>query len=318
MRSNESVFHWLTPTQGNAEQRNYPIHGESLILAMTDFLWSPPYSMDSMHAHNCMEIGLCLAGSGTICFGEVQEYAFGPGTVVLVPEGVRHSQQFMGEETARWRYIAVDEARLLRETTPLCREAIARLIAAASPGGMILNEEEMAKDIIWLIQKMFEVKCGYSDEATAQLEAMLLLILTRIEREPQRDQAQFESTMPTTQPIEPALLFIAEQYHTEIKVAQLARSCAMSESYFRKMFVQLMGETPVEYLNRYRVYRAVHMIHTRRGVSVSQIAEKCGFASIATFNRNFLRYTGQNPSEMKKEIAYLREKGPGKLCKMDN
>lgn len=307
MRSNESVFHWLTPTQGNAEQRDYPIHSESLILAMTDFLWSPPYNIDSIHAHNCMEIGLCLSGGGTIRIGEAPQRDFGPGTVVLVPEGVRHSQQFIGEETARWRYIAVDEARLLRETTPRCREAITRLLTNASTGGVILSEEEMAKDIIWLIQKMFEVKCSYSQEATAQLEAMLLLILTRIEREPQEKGVQFESMTLTAQAIEPALLYIAEQYHTEIKVADLARSCAMSESHFRKVFVRLMEETPVEYLNRYRVYRAVHMLQVNPNDSISHIALKCGFSSIATFNRNFLKYVGKSPTEMKKERAQSRE-----------
>ena len=301
MKSNESVFHWLTPTLGNAEERDYPMRGDSMILAMTDFLWAPPYTRDSDHAHNCMEIGLCLAGRGTIRIGGGQECVVEPGAVVLVPEGIRHSQQMMGVETARWRYIAVDEARLLRETTPRCREAVSRLIASAGACGVILHgQEEMSKDIVWLIQKMFEIKCGYAHEATAQLEAMLLLILTRIEREPQGERAQFGGQPLETKPIEPALLYIAEQYQNEIKVAQLARSCAMSESYFRKVFVQLMGETPVEYLNRYRIYRAVHMLHVSPDASVSHIAEKCGFASIATFNRNFHRYTDHTPSEMRK------------------
>ncbi len=312
MRSNESVFHWLTPT-GNAEERDYPMREDSLILAMTDFLWSPPYMQDRDHTHNCMEIGLCLSGEGTIRIGGQPEQPCTPGTVVLVPEGVRHCQQMMGEETTRWRYIAVDEARLLRETTPRCRDAVSRLIALASARGVILRaQEKMAEDVVWLIQKMFEIKCGYAHEATAQLEAMLLLILTRIEREPQGERSQFGSQLLTTKPIEPALLYIAEQYHTEIKVAQLARSCAMSESHFRKMFVQLMGETPVEYLNRYRIYRAVHLLHVQADASISHIAEACGFASIATFNRNFHRYTGQNPSEMRKNAQY-REFDAGEI-----
>ena len=68
-----------------------------------------------------------------------------------------------------------------------------------------------------------------------------------------------------------------------------------------------MGETPVEYLNRYRIYRAVHMLQVETGETISHIAEKCGFTSIATFNRNFLRYVGQSPTEMKRENLYKRE-----------
>ena len=302
------------PTISNAQERDYPMRGDSLILAMTDFLWSPPYAHDSDHVHNCMEIGLCMSGEGTICIGGLPAQPCVPGTVVVVPEGVRHSQQMTGEETTRWRYIAVDEARLLRETPPHCREAVSRLIASASVCGIIIkSQEKMAEDIVWLIQKMFELKCSYAYEVTAQLEAMLLLILTRIEREPLSEGVQYAGQMLVTKPIEPALLYIAEQYHTEIKVAQLARSCAMSESHFRKVFVQLMNETPVEYLNRYRIYRAVHMLHLNERESISHIAEACGFTSIATFNRNFLRYTGQNPSEMKKKNAHLREIDAGKI-----
>ena len=103
------------------------------------------------------------------------------------------------------------------------------------------------------------------------------------------------------QPVEPALLYIAEQYHTEIKVAQLARSCAMSESHFRKVFGQILGVSPVEYLNRYRIERAVHMLRMQEDMSVSRVAEACGFTSIATFNRNFLRYAGKKPTDMKKQ-----------------
>lgn len=311
MRSNEAAFYWLMPVGDNAERRDYPMRGESLILSMTDVIWSPPYQHDSDHSHNCMEIGLCLEGRGTLHIGGQEARAYAPGTVVIVPEGVRHSQQSIGEEKSRWRYIAVDEARLLRETTAHCCKAVSRLTAIS--GGVILRDEEMAKDIVWLIQKMFEVKCRFADEATAQLEAMLLLILTRAAREQPAVGMEYRQSALMTKPIEPALLYIAEQYHTQIKVAQLARSCAMSESYFRRVFGEVMGESPVEYLNRYRIERAVNLIRERSGASILRIAEECGFPSISTFNRNFLKYVGQSPSEVKRGKTLLSENDAEKI-----
>ena len=76
----------------------------------------------------------------------------------------------------------------------------------------------------------------------------------------------------------------------------MARSCSMSESYFRKVFAQLTGVAPLEYVNRYRIHRAVNLLHLTRE-SVQNIAGRCGFSSIAAFNRNFKRYAGSSPSQ---------------------
>lgn len=312
MRSNEAAFKWLLPTHGNAERRDYPMGGDSIIQAMTDVIWSPPYPQDSEHSHNCMEIGLCVAGSGMILRDGFEPVPFKAGTVIIMPEGARHSQRNEGLPMTRWRYIAADQKRLLRDAMPNCREALSQFLGR-SGAGICLSDESMRSDIAWLIERMFDIKCRTAEEYTAELEAILLLILMRLSRNIETGSLSSEQEQLPRNPVEPALLYIAQQYHAEIKVAQLARSCAMSESHFRKVFVATMGETPVEYLNRYRIDRAVHMIRLNASDSFSRVAEACGFASIATFNRNFLRYTGKNPSEMKKNDAHLRPNDGDKI-----
>ncbi len=298
MKSNESAFHWLTPVQGNSEQRNYPMRDGSIILAMSDLILYPPYPADQSHVHNCMEIGVCLEGRGTISMEGQPKRMFEAGTVIVVPEGAYHSQQNEHSPMVRWRYVAVDQQRMMNEAMSSCRAELKRLLEM-NRSGIYLSSEGMRSDIAWLIGRMFDIKCRTAEEATAELEAILMVIFMRICR-----NVETEDELPQPQqehnPVEPALLYIAEQYHNEIKIGQLARSCAMSESYFRKMFVQHMGVSPVEYLNRYRIERAVHMIKTQRERNVSHIAEACGFASIATFNRNFIRYTGHKPTDFKR------------------
>lgn len=300
MRSNVTAFEWLIPTQANAERRDYPISRESLILAMTDLIYYPPYGKDEVHSHNCMEIGLCVAGSGVIRIEGQPLRPFKAGTVIIIPQGGRHSQQEEGIPLTRWRYIAVDQVRLIAETMPSCRAVLKKLTEGGGQG-IFLSEENMRSDAAWLIGRMFEIKCAAAEESTAELEAILLVILMRIFRQDGMNDALPERPPQARNPVEPALLYIAQQYHSEIKVAQLARSCAMSESYFRKVFLQSMGVTPIEYLNKYRIERAARMIHTKADMPVSHIAELCGFTSIATFNRNFIRYVGQNPSQLRRE-----------------
>ncbi|MBR5287433.1 MAG: helix-turn-helix domain-containing protein [Clostridia bacterium] len=312
MRSNQEAFEWLLPVTDNAERRDYPMRGDSMILAMTDMISYPPYAHDESHSHNCMEIGLCVAGNGMILREGLESQPFQAGTVIIIPEGALHSQKSEGLPMTRWRYIAVDQERLIRDAMPNCRDSLMQLLRG-NRQGVCLDNESARSDIAWLIERMFDIKCRTAEEYTAELEAILLLILMRVLRRIETDGLSSERENAPYNPVQPALLYISEQYHTEIKIAQLARSCAMSESHFRKVFVAAMGETPVEYLNRYRIDRAVRMIRTNAGDSISRIAETCGFASIATFNRNFLKYTGKNPSEMKKYGEHLRSNGGDKI-----
>ena len=131
---------------------------------------------------------------------------------------------------------------------------------------------------------------------SAQEESLfVLLLLTMLARDARQFPEQAGAPPPSMQPIEPALLYIREHYAGEIRVGDLAKSCAMSESYFRKVFLQLMGMAPLEYVNRYRIHRAVNLLHLTCE-SVQNIAWRCGFSSIAAFNRNFKRYAGESPS----------------------
>ena len=99
--------------------------------------------------------------------------------------------------------------------------------------------------------------------------------------------------------IEPALKYVSVNYAQEIRMEDLAAKCAMSESYFRKVFAATMGMTPLEYLNRYRINRSVHLLDST-DETVLTIAGMTGFASIATYNRNFRRYVGQSPAQWRK------------------
>ena len=83
---------------------------------------------------------------------------------------------------------------------------------------------------------------------------------------------------------------------------QMAAACAMSESYFRKVFQSVMGVPPLEYVNRYRINRSVQLL-SMTNETILTIAGMTGFSSIATYNRNFKRYVGQSPAQWRKNAG---------------
>ena len=73
----------------------------------------------------------------------------------------------------------------------------------------------------------------------------------------------------------------------------------MSESYFRKVFIRIMGQSPLDYVNAYRIHRAMNLLRTTND-SIQSIAVRAGFSSIAAFNRNFKRHAGKSPGEWRR------------------
>jgi AraC-like DNA-binding protein len=78
------------------------------------------------------------------------------------------------------------------------------------------------------------------------------------------------------------------------RVESLAKAVSMSRSAFAARFQGLVGESPLEYLTRWRMQSAEHaLVHTSD--SVIEIAERFGYQSEAAFGRAFKRVMGRTP-----------------------
>jgi AraC-like DNA-binding protein len=76
-------------------------------------------------------------------------------------------------------------------------------------------------------------------------------------------------------------------------VEDLSERVGLSRSPFAARFTALVGEPPLRYLTRWRMYLAAQLL--RRGASVREAAERVGYASEAAFSRTFKRYMGKAP-----------------------
>jgi len=95
-----------------------------------------------------------------------------------------------------------------------------------------------------------------------------------------------------------ALSWIDQNLHRTIGIGELAARAAMSERTFLRRFREATGVSPVEYLVRSRIRRAMEFLDRRTvKLSISEIASRCGFEDSNYFSRQFRRKTGKSPSE---------------------
>ncbi len=96
--------------------------------------------------------------------------------------------------------------------------------------------------------------------------------------------------------ISPALDYIAKNYNTDIKNDDLAQLTGLSTVYFRKLFTDVVGTSPITYIHELRIKKAKEMLKSDYG-SITDIAESLGYLNIYDFSRTFKKYTGVSPSK---------------------
>ena len=78
-------------------------------------------------------------------------------------------------------------------------------------------------------------------------------------------------------------------------VEELAKEAAMSRAALAKRFVELVGQSPIQYLAGWRMHLARHLLDEST-LSIGTIAGRVGYESEAAFNRAFRRLVGSPPA----------------------
>ena len=99
--------------------------------------------------------------------------------------------------------------------------------------------------------------------------------------------AAYEKTLP-------ALRLMESRYADHLTLQDLAAACALSETHFRRLFRQVYGAAPIDYLLDLRLKRADDLLMSGR-CTVAEAALETGFRDESYFCRCFRRRTGISP-----------------------
>jgi AraC-like DNA-binding protein len=85
-------------------------------------------------------------------------------------------------------------------------------------------------------------------------------------------------------------------------VASLASQAAMSRSAFAARFTDLVGETPIHYVARWRMQVAQTLLQENEA-AIGELAFRLGYRSEAAFSRAFKRFVGVPPGAVRRDPA---------------
>jgi AraC-like DNA-binding protein len=89
-------------------------------------------------------------------------------------------------------------------------------------------------------------------------------------------------------------------------VDELAKEAAMSRAALAKRFVELVGQSPIQYLAGWRMHLARDLLRDS-ALGIGEIAGRVGYDSEAAFNRAFRRLVGSPPATWRQVKASLTD-----------
>lgn len=220
-----------------------------------------------MHSHKRCEIMLYLEGEGYMQT-DGGDVPFSKGTVIIVPPNIRHGSVSKGGfknisvEGDFEGYLNLDYAVSFSDNASGEGAALAELIYKNRYDGGAYLGSLCTAYVCFLLQR-FEV------ENTIQ-RAIKKIVLEISEN----------ALDPTVSPTE------------------ILQKSGYSEDYIRAEFKKSTGKTPIEFLTEVRINHACFLLDIyKNDLSLSEIAEKCGYLDYVYFSKRFKEIKGMAPRE---------------------
>lgn len=280
------------------EFRYYEIPQNEPCIALLGEAWVRPYGedMDCLHFHNYMEIGYCYDGSGEVVLDD-ETVSYKPDMFTIIPKNFPHNTNSYHFSLSRWEYLFVDVEALLREVyreDPLYADDLGAIINNRAWAVEAISHPETTELIKTIMDEMRYKKDFYAES----VKGLLLSLFMNIARMNQEKVVKVRKQSRGVSRISFALHYIGANYAEELTIGDLAQVSHMSETHFRRVFQKIMNMTPSDYLNLVRVQMACEYMKKHTD-SMELVAERCGFQSVSTFNRNFKKVLNITPYQWK-------------------
>ncbi len=251
------------------------------------------------HWHNEFEIIFMAKGGGSF-YIDGKEYKLSEGNFLFINGGSIHS----GEEILKNSigYAIVFDLRLLYSEEPdLCKyEYFMPLIKKRVYIPNYINDENIANDIKRIIETFKEKPYGYE----LLIKSILFDIFWRLFSlyvKPAKDSGRLGYKI---EKIKDVLDYINQNYQKDITLEELSKEVNISKFYICRIFKESLRMTPVEYINKVRVERAMELLRNT-DMSISEIALECGFNNISYFIKIFKKYMQVTPLKFRKQNFYI-------------
>lgn len=90
--------------------------------------------------------------------------------------------------------------------------------------------------------------------------------------------------------------YLHDHLKDNISLLQMSKDIGISKYYLHRLFTEIHGDTPINYLTTIRLEKAKHKLqYSKEGIT--EIAMDCGFSNSSYFSKTFKKHLGLSPTQ---------------------
>ena len=115
---------------------------------------------------------------------------------------------------------------------------------------------------------------------------------------------QLEITPQDNERLSDIFNFVRENFKRQIPLEEITEQVSMTPPSFARYFKKNTGKTFTQFVNEYRLVHASKLL-AEKPTSIADICFESGFNNFSHFNKLFKEYSGQSPSDYRKEFKQI-------------
>ena len=255
--------------------------------------------MKTAHYHPYYEIYYLVSGTRKF-FIDNTIYTVKKGDLIIIPTGAIHRVTYISNDTHE-RIVICFSDKFIEDFTPhLDPDAFNKCICN-SQISIPHNRREYIEN---LLEKIEHENSGIDKYSSLMLKIHFEELLLFIMRYQENADSPEKNIEIEDEIISNAARYIFNNYASAITLNDMAERFNMSPSYFSRKFKHCTGIGFKEYLNTIRIREAASLLLSS-DLSISEIAEKCGYEDSNYFGDCFKKIKGISPREYRKAAGIM-------------
>lgn len=168
---------------------------------------------------------------------------------------------------------------------------------------VILLKKENAKSVLYafgdLVKEMFHFEVYMGEGKTVKDLSTLHMSVESAKYNIQKNRAN-KKDEPTQIVLAAVEMVRKEIENVDFNINTIANALYLTPAYFSRVFKRKMGMTCIDFIKNYRINLAKELLQNT-DLSIQQISEKTGYATVYYFSQQFKQVTGESPGSFRKK-----------------
>lgn len=255
------------------------------------------------HSHEFAELTFLLSGKGSYHI-EGQNYTVEEGDLIICSPGVMHQSMEANEKEPIVEFVT--------GFTNFHLKGMPENSIVLPDGKYILrmsseSRKELTNHCMEMITEYNGDKIGKYFMLQATLMQILILIIRELQPSKVKELDCHLESYGRNYVVKKMVNYLNENYAKKISLDLIANNLYLSPVYISKLFKEVIGEAPINYLIRIRLDMAKEMLIEKENTSIKEIASLVGYEDVYHFSKLFKKHYGTSPLNYRKQAVNERK-----------